>query len=172
LADVGITVKKPPDIPLVAPSPGGSNVDRLTALYTTSYDKLVRLAYVLVDTNEQAEEIVQDAFARALLKREYILDPERYVQRAVVNACRDALRRRRTERLVLPRLRRDHPATEDEYLADALASLPAKERIAITLRYYADMPVDQIAIAMSCPAGTVKTLLHRGTTRLRGQIKR
>ena len=66
---------------------------------------------------------------------------------------------------------RPGPSPEPDYLGDALARLPARERIALVLRHYEGLSEREIAEAMHCPAGTVKTLLHRGTQRLRGQIE-
>jgi len=149
-----------------------ASADRLVELYTSRYEYLVRLAFVLVDNNEQAEEIVQEAFARALVRGDRVGEPEAYVQRSVVNACYDVLRRRRLERVILARLRRDEAVAEPDYIGDLLATLPPRERVALTLRHYGDLSVDQIAAAMGCPPGTVKTLLHRGAARLRGQVRR
>jgi RNA polymerase sigma-70 factor (sigma-E family) len=145
--------------------------DGFVRLYQGHYAELVRLAFVLVDSNEQAEELVQDAFARAYLRWDKIETPLAYVRRVVVNACHDVLRRRRIERRWLAR-RHDGEAVDGEphYLDDALATLPSRERIALVLRYYEGMSEAQMAEAMACPAGTVKSLVHRGTARLREQI--
>ena len=147
--------------------------DDFVRLYEERYAELVRLAFVLVDSNEQAEELVQEAFARVYLRWDKVEAPIAYVRRAVVNACRDALRRRRIERRWLAR--RHEPAGDDgerHYLDDALATLPSRERIALVLRYYEGLSEAEIADAMDCPPGTVKSLVHRGTARLREQITR
>jgi len=143
-----------------------------TELYRARYASLVRLASVVLDDDEVAEEVVQDAFARLHLRWDRVDDPASYVHRSVVNACRDVLRRRRVERAFL---RRSHPSStlpEPDYLGDALARLPARERIALILRHYEGFSEQQIAETLHCPPGTVKTLLHRGTQRLRRQIER
>jgi len=157
-------------MPLDTPPARGSA--GLLELYTGHYGELVRLAVLLVDNPEQAEEVVQDAFARALVKGDQIDEPGPYIKRCVVNACHDILRRRRIERRLLPKLRHVDPPPEPDYLLDLVASLPPRERIAITLRYYGDMPVDAIAQMMGCPLGTAKTLLHRGAARLKDQLER
>src|SRR6478609_8019608 len=67
-------------------------------LYRRQYESMVRLAYVLVDTQGEAEEVVQDAFA-ALLPRFVRVDhPEAYLRRCVLNGAREVLRRRRVAR--------------------------------------------------------------------------
>ena len=53
---------------------------------------------------------------------------------------------------------------------DALAALPADERIAIVLRYEADMTVPSIAAAVGAPEGTIKARLHHGLRRLRAHL--
>ena len=79
-----------------------------TQLYRALYPSLVRLAFLIVDQNDLAEEVVQDAFARLHPRWDRVAEPASYVRRSVINACRDVLRRRRVERTVLGRFR---PAT-------------------------------------------------------------
>ena len=168
-----------PDAGARAGTVGGSQIDEperkvgddFVRLYEERYAELVRLAFVLVDSNEQAEELVQEAFARVYLRWDKVEAPIAYVRRAVVNACRDVLRRRRIERRWLAR--RHEPEGDDgerHYLDDALATLPSRERVALVLRYYQGLSEAEIADAMGCPPGTVKSLVHRGTARLREQI--
>ena len=145
--------------------------DDFVLLYRARDDELVRLAFVLVDSNEQAEELVQEAFARVYLRWQKVDAPWPYLRRTVVNSCHDVLRRRRLERRWLAR--RHEPDGDDgerHYLDDALASLPSRQRIALVLRYYQGLSEAEIADAMGCPPGTVKSLVHRGTARLREQI--
>ncbi len=141
-----------------------------TELYRSTYASLVRLAFVILDDNDAAEEVVQECFARLHLRWERVDDPASYVRRSIINACRDILRRRRVERAFLARSRPEASPPEPDYLGDALAALPTRERIALVLRHYEGMSEQQIADAMQCPPGTVKTLLHRGTARLRGRL--
>jgi RNA polymerase sigma factor (sigma-70 family) len=63
-------------------------------------------------------------------------------------------------------------ADQSELLAvrAALAALPIKERTAVVLRFYADLPEREIAATMGVPAGSVKSLLHRGLRRLKGVL--
>jgi RNA polymerase sigma-70 factor (sigma-E family) len=143
-----------------------------TELYRARYASLVRLAAVVLDDDEGAEEVVQDAFAKLHLRWDRVDDPPSYVRRSVVNGCRDVLRRRRVERAFLRRSRPTTNPPEADFLGDLLATLPPRERIALVLRHYEGLSERQIADAMGCPPGTVKTLLHRGTHRLRGQIDR
>ena len=64
-------------------------------LYRLRYDALVRVAFVLVDTQHEAEEVVQDAFAALYARYQHVDNPDAYVRRAVLNGARQVLRRRR-----------------------------------------------------------------------------
>ena len=57
-------------------------------------------------------------------------------------------------------------------MLDALNGLPYTQRAALTLRYWADWTDEQIADALQCAPGTVRTLLHRGIAALRKEIER
>jgi RNA polymerase sigma factor (sigma-70 family) len=52
-------------------------------------------------------------------------------------------------------------------LFDVLAELPARMRAALVLRYYEDLPEDDIAALLGCAPGTVRSLIHRALARLR-----
>jgi RNA polymerase sigma factor (sigma-70 family) len=88
-----------------------------------------------------------------------------------VNRCRSWGRRQ-----VLERDRRPRPPEPAELVADelwdALATLPERQRTAIVLRYYADLPDADIAEALGCRPATVRTSLHRGLAALRRVVER
>jgi DNA-directed RNA polymerase specialized sigma24 family protein len=52
----------------------------------------------------------------------------------------------------------------------ALRRLPARQRAAIVLRYYLDLPEVEVARQLGVPVGTVKSLVHRGLARLRQRL--
>ena len=54
-----------------------------------------------------------------------------------------------------------------ETLRDAIKKLPTRQRLAVTLRYYADLPLAEVAAAMGCAVGTAKSTLHAALTHLR-----
>lgn len=128
---------------------------------------MTRLAIGLVDSPERAEEIVQDAFEKTLLAWKRVREPGAYLRQAVVNGCRSELRRRRVMRKS-PQFAADAAiAAADAPLLDALAALTPKRRIALTLRYYADLSEADIADLMHVRVGTVKSLISRGLADLR-----
>lgn len=142
-------------------------------LYRTSYDRMVRTAHMLTGSNETAEELVQDAFAHLYARFDSVEDPAGYLYRSVVNGCRARHRRRR----VVERLRPPPPTTtvaapEIDETWTALLRLSARRRTVIVLRFYADLPLTEIAQALGCTTGTVKSLLHRGLAQLKGEIER
>jgi RNA polymerase sigma-70 factor (sigma-E family) len=143
----------------------------LVALYAERYDDLVRLAYLLTGRRAEAEEIVQDAFVASQRSWSGVADPFPYVRRAVVNRCYSWGRRQ-----VLERERRPRPPDPAQLVADelwdALATLPHRQRTAVVLRYYADLPDAAIAEALGCRPATVRTTLHRGLANLRRVVER
>ena len=91
--------------PQAVPVLGG---DALSRVFEAEYGRLVRLASLFVDTYDEAEEVVQEAFARTLAGWSRVRDKDdatAYIRRAVVNLCHGRLRRRRLVR----RLRPDDP---------------------------------------------------------------
>ena len=118
-----------------------------------------------------AEEVVQDAFEKTLRAWTRVRQPGAYLRQAVVNGCRSELRRRRVTRRV-PQWREQPVASPETPLLDALQALTPKRRIAVTLRYYADLPEAEIAELMGVRVGTVKSLVSRGLADLRKVIAR
>ena len=160
-------------------------------LYLRSFADMVRLARVLVDSPETAEDLVQDAFVHLHRRWGGVRDPRAYLHRSVVNACRSHHRRAwrersrpvraddasgpgadrgpggRAEGEVVDGDAEQGRADDAEVLGTALATLPYRQRAALVLRYYADLPDAQIAVALGCRPGTVASLVHRGLERLR-----
>ena len=149
--------------------------DRRTALsdlYRAEYRNLVRLAALLVDDRETAEEIVQDAFVKLDGTWDSVTDPAArpaYLRSIVLNGARSGLRRRAVVRKHRPAPQPDAAAAEHhavlredqrEVIA-ALRTLPTRQRQCLVLRFYEDMTETQIADALGISAGSVKTHLHR-----------
>jgi RNA polymerase sigma-70 factor (sigma-E family) len=135
-----------------------------------AYPPMVRLAYLLTSSVETAEDLVQDVFARAYPRWSTITEPTAYVRRAVVNACHSHHRRRFRERAHRPSAPEPIELEADE-LFDVLATLPARMRSAIVLRYYQDLAENDIAEILGCAPGTARSLVHRGLARLRTVIE-
>lgn len=142
-------------------------------LYQQRYDPMVRLAYLLVGDRAVAEELVQDAFVK--VHRQWgggIEHPKAYLRTAVVNTCRSWGRRRTRERDHHERRLEAVPDPElvaDE-MWDVLLRLPQRQRTAIVLRFYEDLPEAEIAAVLGCRPNTVRTLVHRGLAALRQEL--
>jgi RNA polymerase sigma-70 factor (sigma-E family) len=144
----------------------------LADLHQERYAAMVRLATLLLDSQALAEEVVQDCFVRLFPRFDRIADPVAYLRRAVVNGCRSVGRRQSLERRrQLGAVPKVDVLGADELL-DALAALPGRQRAALVLRYYEDLPVPKIAEVLGCRPGTVKSLIHRGLAQLRKVVER
>jgi RNA polymerase sigma-70 factor (sigma-E family) len=131
-----------------------------------SYAPMVRLAFLLTSSKETAEDLVQDVLARTQPRWSKIDEPAAYVRRAVVNACNSHHRRRFRER-AHPQREPEPIEMEADELFDVLAALPSRMRAALVLRYYQDLPENDIAELLGCAPGTARSLIHRGLARLR-----
>ena len=143
-------------------------------LYDEAYVAMVRLAHLLTGSNEVGEEIAQEAFAAAFRRMDRLENPGAYVRTSVVNGCRSWHRRQATERRWLERNRRAdvQPPAEEDGVVHALARLTQRQRAALVLRFYEDLPIDRIAEVLGCRTGTAKSLVSRGLARLREEVER
>ena len=148
-----------------------------TALHGAHYEALVRLAALLIGDVAVAERVVQDAFV-ALHHTRWRRDSDRalfYLRRAVIRRSR-SVGQRATLRAdaAQPVLRRvtggQHvTAASRAYSAtiSALYRLPARQREAVLLRYYSELPEEQIANIMGLSRRAVARLLGRARVSLR-----
>jgi RNA polymerase sigma-70 factor (sigma-E family) len=162
------TLPKADPAPTDVRATGSWNTD-LVSVYRERYSALVRLAYLLTGHAAIAEEIVQDAFVASHRARDRLRDPASYVRSAVVNRCHSWGRRDKVEREHRPRPPDPADLHADE-MRDALSVLTERQRIAIVLRFYEDMPDDQIAEVLDCRRATVRSAIHRGLQSLRRVI--
>lgn len=137
--------------------------------YRRMYPSLVRLAYLLVDTQEHAEEAVQDAFARAFSKWSRIDTPDAYMRTCVVNACRKVQRRRQLVRRT-PQPAVDLGVLDTDHIADVVRALRSPMREAVVLRYYLQLTDPEIADTLGMAVGTVKSTLHRARAHLKKEL--
>ena len=147
--------------------------DDFDAVFVRERTPMVRLAYLMVGSEELAEEVVQDAFVQLLERWHQVLEPGAYLRRSVVNGClRQRSRRARALRLA-PVVA--SPAGEvgpgADHIIDALQRLSAERRAVVVLRYYADLTQEDIATTLHMPVGTVKSTLHRALAELREALR-
>ncbi len=126
-----------------------------------------------------AEDLLQEALVKLWLAWPRIGDgaPEAYARRILMRSAARAAKRcwqgeRPTERL--PELAATADAAglvEDRVrLEAALVHLPLRQRTAVVLRHYCDLPEGQVAENLNCAQGTVSSLVSRGVATLRSLI--
>ncbi|MBA2318370.1 MAG: SigE family RNA polymerase sigma factor [Euzebyales bacterium] len=125
----------------------------------------------MTSDNAVAEELVQDAFVRVYRKFDRVENPAAYLRRAVTNACRSHHRRRFLEKGHEPERPLPAGPPEIDVMWEQLQQLTPKRRMALVLRFYEDLKIDEIAEVMDCSPGTVKSLVHRGLASLRKVVE-
>ena len=157
-----------------------ASADAIEAAYRAQAPRLRRLAAAVAGT-DVAGDIVQDAFAAALRRRESWRGEgplEAWLWRLVLNAAHDAERKRLRRRRLVARAARlldARAATEvttDPTLLATLRRLPERQRDCVVLRYYGDQSYAEIARVMGIEVGTVGALLSKAHAALRAEIER
>lgn len=155
------------------PAPAPAAAPRTLAdLYRDHRMRMVRLAVLLVDDPNTAEDVVQEAFAGLHRHWSGLRDEEAavgYLRTAVVNGSRSVLRRRRTARDYVPPHQVNARSAESlamltaehQAVVDALATLPPRQREVLVLRYYGGLSEAEIAEATGITRGTVKSTASR-----------
>jgi RNA polymerase sigma-70 factor (sigma-E family) len=156
-----------------------AGTDPLAALHREHYASLVRLASLVLGDVGLAEQVVQDAFVKLHLRWGGLRQLDRapaYLRSCVLNGARSQLRHQKVRdrhdarRTVAPAAGSPEgsavAAAEHERVVAALRRLPERQREALALRYFLDLPEAEIAAAMGVSAGSVKTHLHRGLAAL------
>ena len=153
---------------------GASSAEQLDfdVLFVAHARRVVRLAALL--GADDPEDVAQEAFCRLYAARERLEgDGNRvvaYLNRIVVNDVRSRARRSQTARgsahlLAAPR---PVPGTEGERQAvlEELGRLPPRQREALVLRFWLDLPLARVAEAMDIRLGTAKSQVSRGLAAL------
>ncbi|WP_020391032.1 SigE family RNA polymerase sigma factor [Kribbella catacumbae] len=146
----------------------------------SSERRLLRLALMLSGGVHSAEDLVQTVLARAHRRWDRIsaLDnPDAYLSKMVVNEFLSWRRRLKNQELPLAELP-DTPADDDVSTRLAqrdaawrlLAGLPRQQRAVLVLRFYEDLPDDEIATILGCSTGTVRSHASRGLATLRANL--
>lgn len=141
------------------------------------YMDLLRIAYHLTGSSHDAEDLLQSALVKAMRRWRRIADPVAYLRRAIVNQHISVWRRYRARETVTAFLP-DRPVrdaadriAERDALHRAMRSLSPRTRTVIVLRYVADLPEADVASALGCSVGTVKSRASRGLARLREALE-
>jgi RNA polymerase sigma-70 factor (sigma-E family) len=154
----------------------------VASLYRAHGIALIRLALMLTGDQATAEDVVQDAFLGFHRARPGLRDQDKalsYLRVAVVNGCRSVHRAR--SRALLRRVEHDPPvwSAESAVMAEqdrrevlaAVARLPARAREILALRYYLDLPYEEIAATLGVSKGTVSSTISRALAALSRDLK-
>ena len=141
------------------------------AIWERHRDELIRYATVLVGASH-AEDVVGTVIERVLRRPGglgSLDDPRPYLFKAVLNQSRNHRRSRSnpsgwSDSVVLPEELRPE-------VLDAVLELPERQRAAVYLRYWRDLPISETAELMGCRPGTVKRYLHLARRRLQGVLE-
>jgi len=146
------------------------NPDTLRELFDGEYVPLVRLATLITGDVAVAEDVVQEAFARALArwkKIEQYDKPGAWVRRVVIRlAVRTRGKRAREMHAPVPDTGVADPARPDLDLLTALDGLPPNQRAAVVLFYLEGFSTEEVAQALDVPASTARSHLHRARAEL------
>jgi RNA polymerase sigma-70 factor (ECF subfamily) len=160
-----------PARPVVRQGPEG-----FAECYEQSYTALTRQMYVYTGDLSLAQDLVQEAFCRALPRWSKVCaydDPVAWVRRVAFNLAKSRWQRAKVAARYLRGQREQHaqgPGPDRVAAVAALAKLPAQQRRAVVLHYLADKSVADVAAEEGVPIGTVKSWLHRGRLALAGLL--
>jgi RNA polymerase sigma-70 factor (sigma-E family) len=164
--------------------PRDDAVAAVAQLYAEQALGMTRLAYVMLGDRAAAEDVVHDAFVGLCRRWKNLTDTRKaqsYLRSSVLNGCRSALRRQIRNRDApvsrpdaLGPLGAEAPGADIPLLAGedrravmaALRRLPHRQREALVLRYYLELPDPEIAQTMGIGESTVRSTAHRGLAAL------
>jgi RNA polymerase sigma-70 factor (sigma-E family) len=146
--------------------------------FADEFWSLRRIGFLLTGDWGEAEELAQEAMARTFAAWPRVRGYDRpvaFARKVLLNRHRSLLRRAVVEarHLLASQPQERHEPDFIRYdllLWQAQRRLPARQRTAIVLRYYLDLSEAEVARQLGVPAGTVKSVVHRGLARLRARL--
>jgi len=150
----------------------GASVAELERVYRSGFTRFVRVATAVAGDEQSGADAVHDAFVQAVRKRRSFRGEgplEAWLWRMVVNAAK-----KRTGRPSAAEPE-DIPAVDENGFGDPVrslvAGLPERQRLALFLRYYADLDYESIAATLGVAPGTVGATLNAAHAALRNSLK-
>jgi RNA polymerase sigma factor (sigma-70 family) len=140
--------------------------------YRREFDQQVRRAALIIGSIDLACDVVHDAFVGVYQRWATLEDAGGYLNRSVLNGCRDVHRRNSSRdrlfvRLVSQRADAASVDADDGTLADVISALPFNQRAAVVLRYYGGLSIAEIATQLDCPTGSVGPWIDRALHSMR-----
>lgn len=140
--------------------------DEIETVVRTHGDMLFRICLVMLGSESDAEDAVQDTLLRFMQKAPVFDSPEHekaWLIRVAANRCKDMLRfRRRFAQAELTDLEAYIPEPESRGIVEALMSLPEKFRVVLALYYVEEVPIRDIARIIGRTESAVKMRLQKG----------
>jgi RNA polymerase sigma-70 factor, ECF subfamily len=160
---------------------GRGDHDAFALLVDASIGRLEAVAYLIVRDHELARDAVQDAYIRAWRDLPGLRDPDRFdawIHRLTVNACLDAVRKRRRRPIEVEIEPISPPVIGDEtgVIADrdiierGLHRLRPEQRAILVLHYYLGMSTLAIGETLGVPHGTARSRLHAALSAMRAAL--
>jgi RNA polymerase sigma factor (sigma-70 family) len=152
----------------------GANLGEIEAVYRECFPEFRRVAVAIVGDRDAALDVVQEAFGTAIrhrktFRREGTL--EAWIWRIVVNTATDSRRPRPQPTRTTPAPSQNGHLEASGKLTSALALLPERQRLALFLRYYADLDYAAIAEALGVRPGTVAATLNAAHAAVRRALE-
>lgn len=152
---------------------GASPPQSFEQFFAEAWPWAFRLACFFTQDAAAGEDIAQDVMAKMYRTWGTAERPDAYLRTALVNSCNNWHRRARTHTNKLPLLvTAETVELGADELADAIGRLPFRQRAVIVMRYHADLSEAEIADALDCRPGTVKSLAARALDRLAKELPR
>jgi RNA polymerase sigma-70 factor, ECF subfamily len=146
----------------------------LEELYRVRYHRFLRVAEAVAGDVERGRDAVQEGFARAIRHRyDFRGDGslESWVWTCVLNAARSPSSRGETPHESLEELTQAPARADDSGIGVFLTGLPERQRLALFLRYYADLDYQAIADALGVELGTVGATLNKAHAAMRRRLE-
>ena len=147
---------------------------------TDNSDALLRTVYLMVGDLHEAQDLVQETLFKVASKWPRVSrmdNPMAYTRRILINQALNGASKRSRNRAELKATPLAETAASaapldiHDELFDALAALPPRQRAALVLRYFLDLPEAEVAAALHCSLGTVKSSTSRGLKRLEETLR-
>lgn len=154
-----------------------ASLEEIERVYRQRLPEFRRVAAAMLGNREAARDAVQEGFAVAVRKRKSFRAEgplEAWLWRVVINAVREQARRPVEVLDPEPVASRNgsHADEPDARVRVALAVLPERQRLALFLRYYADLDYRSIAETLGVAVGTVGVTLNSAHARLRELLEK
>jgi RNA polymerase sigma-70 factor (ECF subfamily) len=161
----------------------GGDREAFSSLMSASAPRQYAVATLILRDGDRAQDAVQEAFVSAWKGLGALRDPdawEAWLHRLTVRACFAAVRREKRRRLVELHVMPDRgpvgatdtmaATAKRDQLERELDRLPMDQRVVIVLRFFADLPLDEVAGILGIPIGTAKSRQFRGLAAMRSSM--